>query len=222
VTRHVLAVLALVLSAAAATAQTVPAALPAPVGAAPSISLRGFADAGIETFHALEAFHAIFDRNTATRLGGGLLVSLPKELFADVRVSRMQMTGERAFVFNGQSYPLGISNTLTVFPIQVTGGVRFPRLGAGTIPYFGAGAGWYRARETSDFAGPDDAAERTSVGYHVVGGADVRLWRYLGLGGEVEWSQVSDGLAGSGAASALKDTSLGGVSIRVRFLVGAW
>ena len=156
------------------------------------------------------------------RFGGAPLVRQPKGLFTDVRVSRMRMTGERAFVFDGQSYPLGISNTLTVTPIQVTGGARFPRLGARAIPYVGAGAGWYRARETSDFAGPDDAAERTSIGYHVVGGADVRLWRYLGLGGEVEWSQVSDGLAGSGAASALDDTSLGGISVRVRFLVGAW
>jgi len=222
VRKHVPAVLAIVLFAATATAQTAPASVRAPGGKAPVISVRAFADAGVETFHALEAFHAVFDRNTATRLGGGIMISLPKGLFADVRLSRMQMTGARTFIFDGQSYPLGVSDTLTVTPVQVTGGVRVTRRGARTIPYFGAGAGWYRARETSDFAGPDETGARTTPGYHLVGGADVRLWRKLGLGGEVEWSQVSDGLAGTGAASALKDTNLGGVSLRVRILVGTW
>lgn len=212
---------ALTLTPAPALAQTPPAPR-TPVRAEAPVSVRAFADAGVETFHALEAFHAVFDRNTAARFGGGLFVSLPKGLFADVRVSRMQMTGERAFVFNGQRFPLGITDTLTVIPMQVTGGVRVARKGARTVPYLGAGAGWYRASETSEFSSEGETAERTTPGFHVVGGADVRLWRRAGVGGEVEWSQVSDGLAGTGIASALQDTSLGGISVRIRFVVGAW
>lgn len=218
----------LVLTLAALLSQTRPASAqaqdpaPVPSRARTPISVRAFADAGVETFHAVEAFHAIFDRNTGARFGGGLFVSLPKGLFADVRVSRLQMTGERVFYFDGQRYPLGVSDTLTVIPMQVTAGIRVPRPGSRTVPYVGAGAGWYRASETSEFSSEGETAERTTPGFHVVGGADVRVWRSLGVGGEVEWSQVSDGLAGTGIASALKDTSLGGISLRVRFLVGAW
>lgn len=206
---------------APAAAQTTPA--PAHREQAPApVSVRGFADAGAEIFHALEAFDAVFDRNTAVRLGGGVTVSLPLRLFADVRVSHMRMRGERAFLFEGTRYRLGIANTFTVVPVQVTGGIRFARRGARAIPYLGAGTGWYRATETSAFDGPGDSARKTTLGYHAVGGADVRLWQHAGVGAEIEWSQVSGGLAGRGIAGALSDTSLGGVTIRARVLVGSW
>ncbi|MGE0394586.1 MAG: hypothetical protein AB7P67_13555 [Vicinamibacterales bacterium] len=210
------------LASAPAWGQTAPA--PArPTGRADApVSVRAFADAGVETFHANDAFRAVFDRRTGVRVGGGLFVSLPKGLFADVRVSRLQMTGERAFVFEGQRFPLGIADTLTVIPMQITGGIRAGRPGARTVPYIGAGAGWYRASETSAFADEGETAERTTPGYHVVGGADVRLWRRIGVGGEVEWSHVGGGLAGTGIASALDDTNLGGISVRVRVLAGTW
>ena len=190
--------------------------------APPRVTARFFADAGVDILHAVDSLHAIFDRNSAGSIGGGLRVVLPKGLFADVRVGRLQMTGERTFLFEGQSYPLGVADTLTVIPIQVSVAVRTGRLGARAVPYMGGGAGWYRASEQSAFSGPGETAERTTPGIHLMGGADVRLWRRFGLGGEVQWSHVPDGLAGTGVAASLQDTNLGGVSVRMRLLVGGW
>ena len=215
-----LLLLTVLLSAATASAQTRPTAPPAeePGG----VAIRGFADAGTEMFHALDSFQAVFRKNSGTRIGGGLAVTLPLGLFADVRVSRVRMTGERAFLFGGQTYRLGVADTLTVIPLQITGGLRGARRGARAIPYIGAGFGWYRASERAAFSSADEVAERATGGYHLLGGADLRLWRIFGVGGEVEWSQVTNGLSGSGIASSLKDTNLGGVSVRVRLLAGRW
>lgn len=209
-----------------ATLMAAPAAAqpPAP-GPGPSphpVTVRLFADAGVDLLHAVDSLHAIFERNTAGSVGGGLRVVLPKGLFVDLRASRRQMTGERTFLFEGQSYPLGVADTLTVIPIQVSVAVRAGRPGARAVPYLGGGAGWYRASEQSAFSDPGETAERTTPGIHLMGGADVRLWRWVGLGGEVEWSHVPNGLAGTGVATSLQDTNLGGVSVRMRVLVGGW
>lgn len=197
-------------------------AAPAPTPARPPLTVRFFADAGVEIFDAFDSFHAIFDRNSAASLGGGLRVVLPWGLLADVRASRLRMTGERTFLFEGQSYRLGVADTLTVIPIQASLAVRAGRPGSRAVPYVGGGVGWYRAREQAAFSEPGETARRTTPGVHVMGGADVRVWKRFGLGGEVEWSQVSGGLAGTGVATSLEDTNLGGVSVRMRVLVGGW
>ena len=103
------------------------------------VTARFFADAGVEMLHAVDSLHAIFDRNSAGSFGGGLRVVLPRGLFADVRAGRFQMTGERTFLFEGRSYPLGVSDTLTVIPIQVSVAARTGRLGARAVPYVGGG-----------------------------------------------------------------------------------
>ncbi|MEQ1898391.1 MAG: hypothetical protein ABL971_13485 [Vicinamibacterales bacterium] len=188
----------------------------------PRMTVMLFADAGVDILHAVDSLHAIFNRNSAGSIGGGLRVVLPKGLFANVRASRLQMTGERTFLFEGQSYSLGVADTLTIIPIQVSVAVRTGRLGERAVPYMGGGVGWYRASEQSAFSDASETAERTSPGIHLMGGADVRLWKGLGLGGEVEWSHVPGGLAGTGVATSLQDTNLGGVSVRMRLLVGGW
>lgn len=184
--------------------------------------VRAFADAGPEMFHAVDSFDAVFATTTGTRIGGGAAVALPWSLFADARLSRLRMTGERAFVFNGQRYPLGVKDTLTVMPLQITGGYRAGEPGGRTVTYFGAGIGWYHIAEHGDFSAQGDDVSKTVRGYHVLGGGDIRLWRFIGAGGEVEWSTVNQGLAGTGLASALKDTNLGGVTVRARLVVGLW
>ena len=210
--------IALLMATVASAQSAAPRREPAPR----RVTARFFADAGVEMLHAVDSLHAVFDRNSAGSFGGGLRVVLPRGLFADVRAGRFQMTGERTFLFEGQSYPLGVADTLTVIPIQVSVAVRAGRPGARAVPYMGAGAGWYRASEQSAFSDASETAERTTPGIHLMGGADVRLWKRFGLGGEVEWSHVPSGLAGTGVATSLQDTNLGGVSVRMRVLVGGW
>ncbi len=217
-----LLLIAVLMATAAAAQSPAPRPEPRPEPAPHAVTARFFADAGFDLLHAVDSLHAIFDRNSAGSFGGGLRVVLPRGLFADVRAGRFQMTGERTFLFEGRSYPLGVADTLTVIPIQVSLAVRAGRPGARAVPYMGAGAGWYRAREQSAFSDASETAERTTPGIHLMGGADVRLWTRFGLGGEVDWSHVPDGLAGTGVATSLQDTNLGGVSVRMRVLVGGW
>ena len=212
----------LLLAILAATPAAAQPPAPRPEPASPRVTARFFADASVELLHAVDSLHAIFDRNSAGSFGGGLRVVLPRGLFADVRAGRFQMTGERTFLFEGRSYPLGVADTLTVIPIQVSLAVRAGRPGARAVPYMGAGAGWYRASEQSAFSDASETAEQTTPGLHLMGGADVRLWKRFGLGGEVEWSHVPGGLTGTGVATSLQDTNLGGVSVRMRLLVGGW
>ena len=63
---------------------------------------------------------------------------LPKNIFVNVRASRFRQTGERVFVTDsGERFGLGVPTTITVTPIEVTGGYRFDR-GWRLIPYGGA------------------------------------------------------------------------------------
>ncbi len=215
-----LAGLLLCLGTLPVAAQTGPAA----AGSSPGLlsGLRGFVEAGPAILQATESLDAIFGTRRATRVGGGIALSLPAGLFADVRVTRMHMTGTRGFVVNGQRYSVGIEDRLTIVPVQVSGGLRFSDRTGRLVTWVGGGLGWYQASESSDFADADENVSRTSPGYHVLGGADVRLWRFLGAGGEVEWSHVPGGLSGTGLASALGDTNLGGLGVRARLVLGRW
>ena len=208
------------LACATSVAAQARGAAPPPQATVPR--LRVFAEIGPDILHAVESVDAVFGTTSGIRAGGGVAVALPAGLFADVRAGRLRLTGSRAFVFNGQRYPLGIRDTLTVVPVQLSAGIRLGGRRGRSLTYAGGGIGWYRASETSDFAGPGDDVTKTTVGYHLLGGADMRIWRWVGAGGELQWSYVANGLAGTGIASALQDTNLGGVSVRARVVVGRW
>jgi opacity protein-like surface antigen len=124
-------------------------------------------------------------------------------------------------VSGGEVFDLGIPTTVKVVPVQLTGGYRFP-VGDRFVPYAGGGIGWYRYSETSDFAADDENVSETNTGYHLLGGAEVRLGELFGIAGEVEWSRVQDALGQNptSVAAAFDENDLGGVTFRVRFVVG--
>jgi opacity protein-like surface antigen len=201
---------------------------------AQGVNVRGFFDAGAVKLTAAESFEAIVGTSTAVVFGGGGEVVLPAGIFASARISQFQKTGERVFVFEGQTFPLGIDTTIRVRPIEVSGGYRFggrsrpplvparPGLSPRVIPYIGGGLGWHRYTETSEFAEDDENVDETFLGYHLLGGAELRVTRWFGVGGEVQWTMVPDALGQdpNGASAAFGETDLGGVAFRVRFVVG--
>ena len=188
---------------------------------AQTIGVRGFADVGGEAFTASESFKAILGTASGVVFGGGGEVLLPKNIFVNVRASRFQKHGERVFVSGGQTFGLGIDTTISVTPIELTGGYRFGGFGWIT-PYGGGGIGWHRYRETSEFATGDENVDQTNTGYHVLGGADFRIMRWLAAAGEAQWTSVADALGTdpNGVSTAFGETNLGGATFRVKIVIG--
>lgn len=190
--------------------------------AAEPFSVRGFGDIGGFSFAAAESFEAVLGTRSGTLFGGGGEVVLPQRIFAGLRVSRFETRGERVFVFDDEVFPLGIDTTVTVTPIELTGGYRFAGGASRVIPYVGGGIGWHRYEETSEFATDEENVKETHTGYHLLGGAEVRLARWFGVGGEAQWTAVPEALGSepTSVAAAFDESDLGGFAFRVKFIVG--
>jgi len=197
-------------------------ALGASNASAQEIGFRGFGDVGGTRFSAAHSFDAVLGTHRGVVFGGGVDVVLPSAIFVGVRASRFQKNGTRVFVLNDQVFDLGIPLTVRVVPIQVTGGYRFKVGRRHVVPYLGGGVGWFRYTESSDFADDSENVVETFTGYHVLGGAELRVSRNVGIAGEAEWSIVPNALGQepSGVSSAFDETNLGGVTFRVKVVVG--
>jgi hypothetical protein len=208
-----------------ATALVALAALPHDVGAqtAPEpLSLQGFGMAGLMIFSAADSFDAVLDTNRGAIYGGGLRLVLPGGPYLEVGAWRFEEDGERAFVTSsGQVFPLGIPMTVTMTPLEITGGWRFHGvLSQRFTPYVGGGYTSMRYEETAEFAGAGDDLSDRFNGFHLTGGADVRLARWIAVGGDVTWTSVADAIGTSGASAVFEEDNLGGTSLRVRIILG--
>ena len=199
---------------------------------AQTFSIRGIAEGGVRTFTASDSFNAVLGSSAGPIFGGGVEIVLPQHVFIGLTATRFRGTGERVFVFEGETFELGIPTTITVTPLELTVGYRFerrntprrtgPQRPVRWIPYVGGGIGWHRYEETSDFATDDENVKETKIGYHVLGGAEYRVNRWLGIAGEGGWSLVPDALGQdpNGVAAEFGETDLGGGSIRVKLVIG--
>jgi opacity protein-like surface antigen len=199
---------------------------------AQSVALRGEAEIGLRTFTASDSFKAILGTSAGPIFGGGVEVVLPQHVFVALHATRFRKSGERVFLFEGQTFDLGIPTTVTVTPIELSAGYRFSggragrRAGAArparVIPYVGGGIGWHRYEETSSFATNGENVKSQKIGYQVLGGAEYRLNPWLGLAGEAEWAMVPDALGQdpNGVSAAFNETDLGGGSFRVKIVIG--
>ena len=197
--------------------------LAGPAHAQSDVTVRGFADVGSTSFSADRSFEAVLGSARGPVFGGGVEALLPWHVFVNLRASRFHRTGQRVFTFNDQVFGLGIPVTVTVVPIELTGGYRFD-YGGPLVPYAGAGVGWHRYREKSEFA---DAAENVRdrfTGFQVLGGAEVHLARWVSAAFEAQWATVPDALGGSpnSVAREFQESNLGAFTIRGKVIVGRW
>jgi opacity protein-like surface antigen len=186
------------------------------------LEVHGFADLGVTVFTAKESFKAVLGSSTGIVFGGGGGVVLPQQFFVDVRASRFKKDGTRVVAADGQTFDLGIANTITITPLEVTGGFRFGRPRDSLRPYAGGGISWYKYEESDAFATSSEAASETFTGFHLLGGAEFRVHKYFGVAGEAEWARVPDALGqqpGS-VATAFGETDLGGTTFRVKLVIG--
>ena len=114
-----------------------------------SLSIRAFALGSVEQFTAIDTFDAVFGRTYEPFFGGGLQV-LQGDYFLELTASRLNQTGQRAFINNGQKFRLGIPLTAKVTALEATAGYRYP-LSRRVLPYGAAGVGLYRYTEDSAF-----------------------------------------------------------------------
>ncbi len=197
-------------------------ALPSPTGRPLRIAV--FGTGGVFNATARESFDAILDTRSGTDVGLGAQVAwqsgMLRGLFVEVDLSRFEKTGERVFIHEGEVFPLGIPLTIGLTPLEVSAGYRFnavrrTRSGvvASPVAYFvGGGAGSLGYRE----ADVDEVINERFTAYHVMGGADVTVWRMIQIGAEARHRWVPDGLGIGGVSEAFNETDLGGTTFRVR------
>jgi opacity protein-like surface antigen len=194
---------------------------PASAQVRPLFTVRGFGDLGSMSFTAHDSFDAILGRSRGPIFGGGVEVLERHNLFVDFRASRFSESGERVFRFNGEIFQLGIPVDVTVTPIELTGGYRFD-LGWRVVPYGGAGVNWFRYKETSRFATDAENVDETFNGFQILGGAEVRIWKWIAAAGEIQWASVPDALGQdpNGISREFNETDLGGTTIRLKVVIG--
>ena len=194
------------------------AAPPPRESGAPQFGFRGYGDLAYQWFRASDSFDAILERNAGPFFGGGGQVHIGP-VFVDVGVQRFEDTGERAFVFDGEVFRLGIPDRITMTPFVVTAGYRFSRRER-VVPYVGGGIGSLRFQETSDFADPDENIDERFTSYHAVAGAEYVVSRWFFLAGEVRYAAVPDAIGAPGIAAEFGESDLGGFAVAVKVLVG--
>ena len=186
----------------------------APGGPSPSAGVRAYVAVDLNVVAAKQSFDAVLGTSQLTAFGGGVdVVDIWKHLFARVAVTRARKTGSRAFVANGQVFPLNIPLTVTMTPVEAGGGWRFVK--GRVTPYAGAAFVSMGYTETSEFAqAGEDTAERFS-GQEVFGGAEFGIMKWLVAAAEAQYRRVPNALGAGGLSREFAETDLGGFTARV-------
>jgi opacity protein-like surface antigen len=190
-----------------------------PAVSPPAIGIRGFGVASYALFRAHDSFEAVFGSAWQPFYGGGGQVVIRDRFFVDASFEQFKKTGQRVIVSNGEVFPLGIDDEVTVNPFTVSGGYRF-RTNRSMVSYVGGGIGTYRYRETSDFADPSENVDERHTGYHALGGVEYGVARWTFVAFEVRYASVPDALGPPGVSGEFDETNLGGFSLGLRVLVG--
>lgn len=214
-----LVVFALLAAAAPVAAQSKPRPRPAPPSR--SFHIGGYGVFGLMNFTAVETFDAVLGKSSGNIYGGGATLGLPLGgLFVDVGAWRFKEIGERVFVNNREVFRLGIPVTITITPLELTAGWKFRLRNSKLVPYAGGGLTMYGYKETSAFSTPSEDVDERFNGYHVMGGVEYKVMRWLGAGGELAWTTIPDAIGTGGASKAFGETDLSGASFRLKITVG--
>jgi opacity protein-like surface antigen len=201
-------------------------AAPAAAQSPRPISIRPFALGTVESFAAVDTFDAAFGRSYDPFFGGGLQIVARDKYFVELSVSRFKQTGERAFINGGQTFRLGIPLTATITPLEAVAGYRF-RYSPRVRPYVAAGVGLYLYKEESDFSDPTATLPATGVdlearhtGIILNGGAEFRVRPLVRIGADLQYTHVPGILGGGGVSQQAGEDDLGGISARLKLIVG--
>ena len=216
------AMVAALASPGAAQARRPPVRRPVPPPAKDTFLFRGFADIGGVAFTASQSFESILGSKSGVVFGGGAEFVLPQRIFVSARASRFQKSGSRVFVANGEHFDLGIPTDVSITPFEISAGYRFASARSAVIPYAGGGIGWHRYKESSTFATSTENVDETFRGYQLLGGAEFRAGRWIGIAGEIEYASVPNALGqnSTGVSTSFNETNLGGTTFRAKVVIG--
>ncbi len=220
--RIIVALCAALAVAAPLAAQTrQPARAAAARSTEPLITIRGFFLATEEQFAAKTTFAAVFGKAAQPLFGGGAQVVFRDGIYVEVSGSRFSKSGQRAFVFNGQSFGLGIPLTASLTPIETSVGYRFRLKNyRNVIPFVAAGIGQYHYKETSSGSGTGEDVDASHVGYLANAGVEFRLHQWVGVSIDAQYTHVP-GIFGTGGISQdAGENDLGGYAARFKVIVG--
>jgi opacity protein-like surface antigen len=204
----------------AAALVAIAVASPAAAQSRPYLSVRPFVMISEQEFRAVNTFEAIYGQANEMFWGGGVSLTQEDRYYLDVTASQFKKTGQRAFrTVGGEVFRLGIADRITITPLEFTGGYRFHRWKR-ALPYVGAGIGLYRYKESSDFATADENVDTRHAGAIVEGGVEFRLHRWIGAGVDAHFTHVPGILGDAGISKDVSEQDLGGISARVRVIVG--
>jgi hypothetical protein len=199
---------------------------PPPPPPSRAFEIGGYGMFGVMNFTAADSFEVTLGEPSGTIVGGGGRIGLPWRVsfggpFVDVGAWRFSGDGARVFVFEGREFDLQIPLEVTITAFEVSGGWQFriPRM-LRLRPYVGGGYSSHGYTETSEFAAPGEDVDDRFGGFHLSGGAEFKIARWLGLAGELHWTTIPDAIGESGVSDEFNETDLGGTSFRVRITVG--
>jgi hypothetical protein len=184
------------------------------------IGIRGYVAFGTARLAANETFEAVAEPQGSAVFGGVQVTNLWKGVFADVGASQLSLDGERVFVDNGRVFELGIPLEVTMRPFDIAGGWRLALMRGRVFPYVGAGLTYLHYEETSEFAGSGEDVSESKAGPLVIGGVDVRVWRWVSAGGEIRWRRVRGILGERGVSAEFNEDNAGGINVGLRISVG--
>ncbi len=165
-----------------------------------------------------ESFEAIAGVGSVEGPSVGLtLTRLWRDVFVDVTAARRTLEGERVFVHDGTVFRLGIPTTIHWRPLDIAAGWRMT--GRRYTPYAAIGLTTIAYKESSEFARAGDDVSETASGLLLVGGIDIRVWRWMSLGGEVRHRSVTGVLGVGGVSEVFGEDQLGGTTVGIRVSV---
>ena len=185
-----------------------------------TLAVRGFGSFAFDKEAARESFAAVLGSDSIRSFGGGVQVTnLVGGLFAEASFEHSSDTGERVFVYGGDTYRLGIPLQITQTPIDVAGGWRFATSDR-LKPYFGGGVTFMRYQETSDLPEPDDDLDVRETGYMAFAGLEVMAARWVHIRAEGRYRHINNLLGTGGASGEFGETTLGGIGGSLKIVIG--
>lgn len=185
---------------------------------APFLRVRGYGSLAYEWFLASNSFNAVLGQKGGIFYGGGGQ-AIFGHLFVDVGFEHFRKAGQRVIVFDGDVFPLGISDTITMDPLTVSGGYRFRPIGR-SVAYAGGGYASLRFQERSDFAEPAENTDERFNGFVVLGGVEYAVHKWIFVSGEARYTGVPNAVGAPGVAAEFNESNLGGFSVALKVSVG--
>ncbi len=185
---------------------------------APFFRVRGYGSLAYEWFVASKSFDAVLGQKGGVFYGGGGQ-AIFGHLFVDVGFEHFRKTGQRVIVLDGDVFPLGIADTITMEPLTVSGGYRFRPTGK-SVAYAGGGYTSLRFKESAEFAEPGENTDERFNGFVVLGGVEYAVHKWVFVSGEARYTGVPNAVGAPGVAAEFNESNLGGFSLALKVSIG--